>query len=200
VQDDAGRRKIDFLRRSFFAGLPGDRMRRFINAYYHLLSVLLGASVGILIVPVTVQMISRFTALIPAWIWTEEMARFLFIWMVMLGAMIGVRDASHFECDVWPELKPRANALLRIVSTVFVLLFALVFVWYGIKFVQFGWSQTSELADMPMTWIFIAWPLTGATWLLFGVERILADIRIVLYGPGAADEPPHRDPAQGGVV
>ena len=112
-------------------------------------------------------MISRFTALIPAWIWTEEMARFLFIWMVMLGAMIGVRDGTHFDVDVWPELKPRANALLRIVSMVFVLVFALVFVWYGIKFVQFGWNQTSELADLPMTYIFVAWPLTGLTWLLF---------------------------------
>jgi TRAP-type C4-dicarboxylate transport system permease small subunit len=175
-------------------------MRKFIDGYYRLLNVLLGASVGILIVPVTLQMISRFTALIPAWIWTEEMARFLFIWMVMLGAMIGVRDGSHFECDVWPELRPRANALLRIVSTVFVLVFALVFVWYGIKFVEFGWNQTSELADMPMTWIFIAWPLTGVTWLLFGSERILEDIRIVRFGPGAGDEPPHRDPAAGSVV
>jgi TRAP-type C4-dicarboxylate transport system permease small subunit len=175
-------------------------MRKFIDGYYRLLSLLLGASVGILIVPVTIQMISRFTALIPAWIWTEEMARFLFIWMVMLGAMIGVRDASHFECDVWPELKPRANALLRIVSTVFVLLFALVFVWYGIRFVQFGWDQTSELADMPMTWIFIAWPLTGFTWLLFGTERILEDLRIVRYGPAAGEEPPHLDPTAGSVV
>jgi len=175
-------------------------MRKFIDGYYRLLSVLLGASVGILIVPVTIQMIARFKALIPSWIWTEEMARFLFIWMVMLGAMIGVRDATHFECDVWPELKPRANALLRIVSTFFVLLFALVFVWYGIKFVQFGWNQTSELADMPMTWIFIAWPLTGVTWLLFGVERIMADIRIVRYGPGPGDEPPTRDIAQGSFV
>jgi TRAP-type C4-dicarboxylate transport system permease small subunit len=175
-------------------------MRKFIDGYYQLLNLLLGASVGILVVPVTLQMVSRFTQLIPAWIWTEEMARFLFIWMVMLGSMIGVRDATHFECDVWPELKPRANALLRIVSTVFVLMFALVFVWYGIKFVQFGWNQSSELAEMPMTWIFIAWPLTGLTWLLFGVERIMADIRIVRHGPGAGDEPPARDLAQGSVV
>ena len=175
-------------------------MRKFIDGYYRLLNVLLGLSVGILIVPVTLQMIARFTDLIPSWIWTEEMARFLFIWMVMLGAMIGVRDASHFECDVWPELKPRANALLRVVSTVFVLVFALVFVWYGIRFVQFGWNQDSELAEMPMTWIFVAWPLTGITWLLFGVERILEDIRIVRFGPGAGDEPPSRDLAQGSVV
>src|SRR5437763_6422330 len=95
------------------------------------------------------------------------MARFLFIWMVMLGAMVGIRDGSHFDCDVWPELKPRPNALLRIVSSVFILLFALVFIWYGIQFVQFGWDQTSELADLPMVWIFIAWPLSGFTWVLF---------------------------------
>jgi len=93
-------------------------MRRLIDAYYRLLNVLLGASVGILVVPVTIQMISRFTQLIPAWIWTEELARFLFIWMVMLGAMIAVRDGTHFDVDVWPQLKPRPDALLRIFSIV----------------------------------------------------------------------------------
>ena len=176
-------------------------MRKFIDGYYRLLNVLLGISVGLLIVPVTLQMISRFTQLIPAWIWTEEMARFLFIWMVILGAMIGVRDASHFDVDVWPELKPRANALLRIVSMVFVLLFALMFVWYGIKFVQFGWNQTSELADLPMAWIFVAWPLTGLTWILFGFERLRADLRIFIDGPGpGSDVPVHRDIGTGSVV
>ena len=165
-------------------------MRRLINGYYNLLTVLLGVSVALLVVPVTLQMIARFTALIPSWIWTEEMARFLFIWMVMLGAMIGVRDGTHFDVDLWPELAPRTNAMFRLVSTVFVLVFALVFVWYGIKFVQFGWNQTSELADLPMTYIFIAWPLTGFTWLLFGGERILASIRILFFG--YAPDDPHR--------
>jgi TRAP-type C4-dicarboxylate transport system permease small subunit len=175
-------------------------MRAFIAGYYRVLTILLGMTVAILIVPVTIQMISRFTALIPAWIWTEEMARFLFIWMVMLGAMIGVRDGTHFDVDVWPELKPRANALLRIVSAVLVLLFALVFVWYGVKFVQFGWNQTSELADMPMPWIFVAWPLTGATWLLFGGERLLADLRLLRDGVAADAVPPPRDIGTGSVV
>jgi TRAP-type C4-dicarboxylate transport system permease small subunit len=175
-------------------------MRKFINGYYRLLNVLLGVSVGVLILPVTIQMFSRFTQLIPAWIWTEEMARFLFIWMVMLGAMIGVRDASHFDVDVWPQLKPRPDALLRLVSMVFVLVFALVFVWYGIKFVQFGWSQTSELADMPMPFIFVAWPLTGFTWLLFGFERMRADLRTFIDGPGPDVGEVRREIGTGSVV
>jgi TRAP-type transport system small permease protein len=175
-------------------------MGKLIDGYYRLLSVLLGLSVGILIVPVTLQMVARFTAFIPAWIWTEEMARFLFIWMVMLGAMVGVRDGTHFDVDVWPELGARANALLRIFSMLFVLIFALVFVWYGVKFVQFGWNQTSELADMPMTYIFISWPLTGLTWLLFGFERLGADVRIARHGPVAADVPQAREIGTGSVV
>ena len=170
-------------------------MRRFTAGYYRLLDWLLAASVGILIVPVTVQIISRYTELFPHYIWTEEMARFLFIWMVMLGAMVGIRDASHFEVDVWHELASRPNAVLRIVSNVFVLVFALVFIWYGIKFVQFGWNQNSELAELPMTYIFVAWPLAGLTWALFLGERFLADLRIVRGTATAADMPPPRDPA-----
>ena len=175
-------------------------MRKLTYGYYRALNILLVVTVSALIVPVTLQMISRLTGLIPAWIWTEEMARFLFIWMVMLGAMIGVREGTHFEVDVWPEMKPRANAVLGLISMVFVLITALIFVWYGIKFVQFGWNQTSELADLPMTWIFIAWPLTGGTWLLFGIPRLLADIRIIRFGPSPEDVAVARDIGTGSLI
>ena len=175
-------------------------MSKLTGAYCRLLNVLLVVSVGALLLPVTLQMISRLTGLIPAWIWTEEMARFLFIWMVMLGAMIGVREGTHFEVDVWPEMKPRANAALGLVSMIFVLITALIFVYYGVKFVQFGWNQTSELADLPMAWIFVAWPLTGATWLLFGIPRLLADIRILRYGPSPEDVAIARDIGTGSLI
>ena len=176
-------------------------MRKLIDRYYRLLDILLGTSVAALLLPVTLQMISRLTGLIPAWIWTEEMARFLFIWMVMLGAMIGVRDGSHFEVDVWPKLGFRANAVLSVVSLLGVLVFALIFVWYGIKFVQFGWNQTSELADLPMTYIFIAWPLTGATWLVFGFERLRRELRRAVNGPlPGEDKPVERDLGKGSLI
>ena len=136
-------------------------------------------TVAVLIVPVTLQVVSRYTGLIPSWIWTEEASRFLFIWMVMLGAMIGIREHTHFEVDVWPDLSPRANALLRIVSDIFILMFALVFIWWGIEFVRFGWDQLSELAELPMPWIFFAWPMAGLTWLVFLGESFLDSWRVL---------------------
>lgn len=161
-------------------------MKKIIDYYHTLLSWLLVGTVAILLIPVTLQIISRYTALIPSWIWTEELSRFMFIWMVMLGAMIGVREGTHFDVDVWPDLQPRAAALLRIVSSVFVLIFALVFIWWGMQFVRFGWDQTSELADLPMNFIFIAWPVAGLTWLLFLGEIFVANFRILASKEGAA--------------
>jgi TRAP-type transport system small permease protein len=66
-------------------------MKKLIGFYHQLLTWLMVATIAVLIVPVTLQMVSRYTALIPSYIWTEELSRFLFIWMVMLGSMIGIR-------------------------------------------------------------------------------------------------------------
>jgi TRAP-type C4-dicarboxylate transport system permease small subunit len=157
-------------------------VRRFLAGYHRLLVWLMAASVAALIVPVTLQIVSRYTALIPAWIWTEELSRFLFIWMIMLGAMIAVREGTHFVVDVVPQLPLRATAALQIVANVFILAFAVVFTWWGVEFVRFGWNQTSELAELPMPFIFAAWPLAGITWIAFLAESFHFNFRILLAG------------------
>jgi len=160
-------------------------MKKILDGYQSLLRWLMVAAVAILMVPITMQVISRYTQLIPSYIWTEELSRFVFIWMVMLGAMIAVRDGTHFDVDVWPTLKRRPNAILRIASNLLILVFALVYVYWGIEFVQFGWNQSSELAELPMTYIFIAWPIAGITWVLFLGEQFLADLRTIAAGDTA---------------
>jgi TRAP-type C4-dicarboxylate transport system permease small subunit len=157
-------------------------VKKFNALCHRVLTWVMVGTVAVLIVPVSLQIFSRFTQLIPSYIWTEELARFLFIWMVMLGAMIGVREGTHFEVDVWTQLGQRANALLRLVSHVFVLVFALVFIWWGIEFTRFGWDQLSEIAELPMWMIFIAWPVAGLTWVLFIGESFVTNLRILREG------------------
>jgi TRAP-type transport system small permease protein len=161
---------------------PLNPWQRFTSGYARLLEHLLAACVGILIIPVTLQIISRYTSLIPSYIWTEEMARFLFIWTIMIGAMVGVRESQHFEVDVWPELPRRGEAAVRIVARLGILTLALVFVWAGIEFTRFAWNRTSELADLPLWLIHIAWPIAGLTWVVFAGEQIVNELRILLGG------------------
>lgn len=154
-------------------------MKKIIDGYHAFLTWLMIATVLVLIIPVTLQIVSR-TDIIPRYIWTEEMSRFVFIWMVMLGAMVGVRERLHFDVDVWPDLRPRTEALLRIVANVFVLAFALVFIWWGWQFTAFGWEQTSEIADLPMWVIFISFPVAGMTWVVYLGEQFIADGRVLM--------------------
>jgi len=153
--------------------------RQFTRAYAALLSWVVVLSVGILVIPVSLQIFSRYTALIPSYIWTEEMARFLFIWTIMIGAMIGVRESTHFEVDVWPQLSRRGEAMVRLAGRLAVLAAALVFMWAGIQFTKFAWHRTSELAELPLWLIHVAWPVTGLTWAVFLGEQMLDDLKIV---------------------
>jgi TRAP-type C4-dicarboxylate transport system permease small subunit len=155
-------------------------LRSLTRWYGTLLAWLLAASVAILIFPVSLQIFSRYTALIPAYIWTEEMARFFFIWSIMIGAMVGIREGTHFVVDLWPPLGARAQAALRLGAAALVLVFALAFLWWGIDFTRFALNRISELAELPLWYIHVAWPLAGATWILFLGERMWDDSRILL--------------------
>ena len=155
-------------------------MKKLLHGYYRILQVLMTLLMTLLIVPVAMQIVSRYTGLIPRYIWTEEIARFCFMWIIMLGAMIAVRDGTHFDVDVLPKFaSPKVEAALRIFVHLAMLVFALIFVRYGYDFAKFGSVQTSEIFGLPMLSIYIAWPLAGLTWLAFLGEKLVADFRIL---------------------
>ena len=132
-----------------------------------------------MLVPVTLQIFSRFFEFIPRYIWTEEVARFCLMWLIMLGATIAVRDGTHFDVDVLPTPKTaRGKAVARLIVHVAMLLVALIFIAFGWRFALFGYEQSSEMTGINMLSIHIAWPLAGICWLLFLVEKIGDDVKL----------------------
>ena len=159
--------------------VPKGLWKKITYYYAWLLEILLASCVGILIIPVTLQIISRYTDLLPNYIWTEEMARFMFVWTIMIGAMVGVRESTHFDVDLWPVLSRRSEAMVRIMSRFGILAMSLVFVWAGIEFTQFAWNRTSELGDLPLWWIHVAWPIAGVSWIIFAGEQIFDELGVI---------------------
>jgi TRAP-type C4-dicarboxylate transport system permease small subunit len=155
-------------------------MKKLLLIIDGLLSFLLIFTVLLLLVPVSLQIFSRYTDLIPRYMWTEEMSRFFFVWLIMLGATLGVREKMHFDVDFLPQLSDKANRRLLFVCQFFMLIFSAVIFYWGIEFTQFGWNQTSELAEMPMWWIFIAWPISGFLWMVFLLHH--------MFNPTGVDE------------
>jgi TRAP-type transport system small permease protein len=156
----------------------GHVIARIVDGYHALLCTLVALLVAALLVPVTLQIVSRYTDLIPTWMWTEEAARFCLVWAIMLGATVAVRGRLHFDIDVLPQPKSaRGRAAARIVVDGAIALFGIVFLWVGAQYALAARSELSEITELPMIWMYAAFPLAAAGWLLFAAEQIVQQAR-----------------------
>ena len=152
-----------------------------LELYYRLLKILLALLMSLMIVPVSLQILSRYTGIVPHYIWTEEVARFCFVWIVMIGSMIAVRDETHFNVDLLPHPEThRQKGVSNLIVHIAMILMALVFAWYGYDFSKFGFIQMSEMSGINMLSIYISFPLAGVTWALFLLERMVGDMQLIL--------------------
>ena len=155
-------------------------IQHILNGYFKILQILVTGLMGLMIVPVTLQIFSRYTGFIPRYIWTEEAARFCFIWIILLGATIAVREGTHFEVDVIPTPRSaKGEAIMRLIVYAFMLIFTMVFVANGYAYALFGYNQTSELTGINMVFIHGVYLLAGISWLLFLGERILWTLAVI---------------------
>ncbi|MDA9763755.1 TRAP transporter small permease [Opitutales bacterium] len=155
-------------------------MNSFFEGYYRILKALLTLLMGLIIVPVSLQILSRYTGIIPRYIWTEEVARFCFVWIIMIGAMIAVRDNKHFDVDLLPHPKTNKSKGIRdLIVHIAIVTMAGFFCFYGFKFAQFGAIQSSEMSGINMATIYVAFPLAGVTWVLFLIEKFINDFQLI---------------------
>ena len=159
-------------------------MKAIIDTYFRLLQFILTALLFLLVIPVTLQIVARYTEFIPRYIWTEEAARFLFIWIIMIGATIAVRERTHFDVDILPKpTTPRGKAIGELIVDCAVLVVALVFLLYGYHYTVFGYGQTSELTGINMASMHAAFLLAGMTWIVFIAERALSALAVLFRRP-----------------
>jgi len=67
-------------------------------------------------------------------VWSDELARYLFVWCAFLGWIVAARKRSHLGIAVVGErLGPRGAAVLRLVGALAAVTFAGVLVYYGTR-------------------------------------------------------------------
>jgi TRAP-type transport system small permease protein len=136
----------------------------------------LGGVLAVMVVVVTYQVFSRFHGLLPFWGGTEEIARGLFVWLVMLGASLAVRSREHFIVDVLPNATPPVvQRTLHIAVALVVLTVALVLVVYGWDFAVSGFKRRSLVTHLPAVWSYSA-IVTGAVLMTVFALRDLVGI------------------------
>lgn len=126
-----------------------------------------------LAIPVSMQVISRYTGIIPVYLWTEELSTFIFVWVVMIGSMIAVWEGTHFDVRVLPDAtRPLLILLQNGIVLVLIIIFALLFAWYGIEYAKFGYIQNSVMMRANLAITYVSVPIAGFIWAVFASYRL----------------------------
>ncbi len=95
--------------------------------------------------------------------WAEEVSRYLFVWVVFVGAGVAARHSGHIALDFlvmrFPPRVRRVVAMMMGVLSLAMLL--LVFVWYGWVLTQVSLRQESPATGLPVGYATLAIPVGG---------------------------------------
>jgi TRAP-type C4-dicarboxylate transport system permease small subunit len=94
--------------------------------------------------------------------WYDEIARLLFVWIVFLGAAVGVRRTAHFRLHlVIDRLGPAGRRLAHAVGVLVLIGFGLVLIQQGWKLVELGQFQRTPVMGLSKQWIYASVPTGG---------------------------------------
>ena len=152
--------------RTGWAGLR--RLNDLVDLAFEIVCAIL---LTIMVTTIFVQVLARYVFLAST-PWSEEIAVYCFIWVVLLGTSLGVRSHSHLVADVLPDdLPAMVEKALVALSLSLVTIVAAVFLWYGADYARLGITRLSFSMGFPMVYIYAGMPIAGAAMLLFLAER-----------------------------
>jgi TRAP-type C4-dicarboxylate transport system permease small subunit len=95
--------------------------------------------------------------------WTEELARYLQVWLVLLAAPICLARGMHLSVDyLTPKLPAGPRRLVQRIVLVLIATFSLLLTFYGLRLLPVAALQTSPALGLSMVWPYLAVPVSGA--------------------------------------
>jgi len=138
---------------------------------------LLAGLMGLAVLNLTWQVASRYLLGAPS-SFSDELARFLLVWIGLFGAAYGVGQRLHLAIDLLPaHLDPRIDRAATLTVGLLTLAFAVaVLVVGGTSLVELTASlgQRSPALGLPMAVVYLALPLSGGVIAVYAVCDLMS--------------------------
>ncbi len=129
------------------------------------------------VVVIFVQVIARYILKV-ALPWTEEFARYAFIWLIFLANAMAERQKEHFRVSYFVEQAPRrVRYAFWVLGEILIFIF---FIWLlvdSLQFVRMGKRMISTVLQLRLDWVYWALPVAVLFSLLNRTRNIVVVLR-----------------------
>lgn len=130
----------------------------------------------IMLFTASLQILMRFVFKSPL-AWTDEAAKYTFVWGTMLGCAILVRTGGHSCVELLGNaLRGVAKTVHAVILDILCLILYAVIVYGGVVLMQAGSTSVSPALSLPMWFVYLIMPVSGLFMVLFQAEHLFADI------------------------
>lgn len=107
--------------------------------------------------------------------WSEDVAKFLMVWLAFIGAPLGFRHGAHVSISLVPSSAPQfILRIVRVLVHAIVLVLMLILAYYAWVFAWNGRTQVAlTVGDISMLWIFIAMPIGAVLMAMVALELVV---------------------------
>lgn len=150
--------------------------RRYIN-FIDMLNKIFGYALVLIMSVMTIiifwQVIARYI-IGSSLAWSEELSRFLMIFMVLIGSSMALRNNDLIAVEILPEvLKGKAKKALVILTHLISMVFYVILIVYGLRVADSFGNQIAPGLGISMYFIYLSMPIGGVLLLLNSITCIL---------------------------
>jgi TRAP-type C4-dicarboxylate transport system permease small subunit len=154
-----------------------------VRAIDRLFQLVLSTLMAVMVLCVTWQIVSRYVLDNPS-SWTEELARFLLIWIGLLGGSYAFHKRMHLGLDLLAERLSGRSLIVqnRVLNLIVIFFAATVLVGGGAMLIDLTYElrQTSPALDIPMAYVYVSLPFSGMMLIFYALVALAR-------GPGKPD-------------
>jgi TRAP-type C4-dicarboxylate transport system permease small subunit len=152
-------------------------MLRFRSLLDRVLNGTINVLLAVLVVFTSAQVVWRYVLNDPL-TWTEEAARYVFVWLVFLATCAAFRDSKHMTADLFLTFLPAKvrrvqEAAIRMILAAFLLLLLAV----APEILKITLDQTSATLNIPIACVYLAFPFSALLMLVYLVMDTVAAVR-----------------------
>lgn len=105
--------------------------------------------------------------------WYDEVARACFVWVVFLGAAVGVKRGAHFRLHLLVDrFPPSLQRAVGVFGRLVVVAFSIALIQQGWAFVELGRAQQTPVLGLSKAWIYSAMPVGGTLMVLYSLAPL----------------------------